>query len=135
LQLPGLAHWRCLCYNNLSLACAATLDPDKPEACALLAPWRRDRLHLVEFEPREGRFSLGVAEPESVSGKPIQCVILGNRASRLPENIPSVPYPADRIPEILSAFPDLLGPSTGPVLYVAEETEFARWSAERHTAP
>jgi tRNA A37 threonylcarbamoyladenosine modification protein TsaB len=135
MQLPALGHWQCLSYNNLSLACAGQLDPDQPQACSLLAPWRRDRLHLVEFDPREGRFLLSATDPESVSGSGPPCVLLGNRAPRLPQTVTAVPYPADRIPEILSAFPGLLVQVAEPALYTAEETEFARWSAERHVAP
>jgi tRNA A37 threonylcarbamoyladenosine modification protein TsaB len=134
LQLDSLAHWRCLSYNNLSLACAASLNPSNPEPRVLLAPWRRDRFHRAEFAPSSGEFKLSGIEASSVTNLSLQCVILGNRASHLPDHVKRVPYPAQRIPEVLKAFPGLLVPSSAPVLYAAEETEFARWRGERHTA-
>lgn len=134
LGLPALAHWQCLSYNNLSLACAGDLDPAKPEDAVLLAPWRRDRFHRVDFDALTDRFTLSGIEKPPVSKKPLRCVMLGNRNTQLPEGVTPVPYPAKQIPAILKAFPDLLVASPTPTLYSAEKPEFARWKAERHAA-
>ena len=134
MELPALAHWRCLSYNNLCLACAGFLDPDRPEACTLLAPWRGDRFHRVDYQPSDGAFSLSFVDTNTLADLSLRFVALGNRGPRLPREVHSIPYPANRIPEILAAHPDLLVRSETPSLYTAETTEFARWNAERHTA-
>lgn len=135
MQLPALAHWKCLCYNNLELACADQIDPAAPAECRLFAPWRRDRVHEVRFTPGPPpRFSLATADPGEVDPPVPSIVELGHRAANLPEEFTPVPYPADRIPAVLGRWPQLLEPAGQPVLYSAQAPSFAKWSSRRHTA-
>lgn len=130
LQQPALRHWQCLTYNNLQLACAGEIRSGSGE-CRLIAPWRRDRLHKVTFDPGPPpQFALAAVSPDEAKGLP--AVALGNRGSSLRGDFPRVDYPADRIPQILGKWPTLLTSTRQPELYSAETTEFAKWTSTRH---
>jgi tRNA A37 threonylcarbamoyladenosine modification protein TsaB len=130
LQQPGLEHWQCLTYNNLELACADRSKPGGP-MCRLAAPWRRDRLHLATFHPGPpAQFKLEAVPAEETTGLPV--VELGNRVASLPEEADRISYPAEKIPQILGDWPDLLSQTRQPELYSVETPEFARWTSTRH---
>jgi tRNA A37 threonylcarbamoyladenosine modification protein TsaB len=133
--MPHLRHWRTFQYNNLALACAGLLDPARPAAIAIAAPWRRDRMHRAVFAPGPPpRFTTDAAPPEAVMNSRIQSVDLGARPAALPDGISRIAYPAGRIPQILNAFPTLLEPVDQPAPYTAADPDFARWSRQRHAA-
>lgn len=136
MQLPELRHWRCLCYHNLELACAGMAANSPAESTRLAAPWRRDRLHLVRMIPGPpAAFERGSVAPDSVVEKSIPIVRLGRRLPDMEDKAAMLPYPVERIPEILGAFPELLSPCREPALYTAEDPAFAKWSPVRHGAP
>jgi tRNA A37 threonylcarbamoyladenosine modification protein TsaB len=136
LAQPALSHWRLRQYNNLALACAGRVDPAAPQPVRLAAPWRRDRLHLADLHPGPpARYKLAATSPEEAAAQGIARVDLGSRPARLAPDIAPIPYPAERIPRILSAYPELLIPVDTPTLYTAAEPEFVRWSPQRHSAP
>jgi tRNA A37 threonylcarbamoyladenosine modification protein TsaB len=133
MQQPTLDHWRCFNYNNLELACAARLDPSKPGEFMMGAPWRRDRLHRATFLPGPPpSFDLDTIAPEEATSTSLPVVALGHRLATLPKDADQLPYPSDRIPEILSDWPVLLESTTQPDLYSAEDPHFAKWTSTRH---
>lgn len=133
LQLPELRHWRCLTYNNLELACAAEVDSTQSKPFQIGAPWRKNRLHRATFNPGDSRsFALDTVDLDNSQPTPLPVVVLGNRASTLPADLPSLAYPSDRIPEILADWPVLLKEAAQPDLYSAEDPDFARWTSSRH---
>ncbi|NDV62533.1 hypothetical protein G0Q06_08730 [Puniceicoccales bacterium CK1056] len=130
LQQPDLENWKCLTYNNLELTCASLSKPGGP-ACRVAAPWRRDRLHLATLLPGPpAQFELESVSVEEATELPV--VELGNRLALLPEGANRISYPAEKIPQILKAWPDLLTSTQKPGLYSAETPEFARWTSTRH---
>jgi tRNA A37 threonylcarbamoyladenosine modification protein TsaB len=134
MQHPALAHWKCFSYNNLELACADRIDPSNPAGCRAFAPWRRDRLHEVCFTPGPPpEFTLSSADPAEVIPNSGSMVALGNRSANLPANFQTIPYPLERIPEILDEWPMLVTPMDQPELYSAETPVFAKWSSTRHS--
>lgn len=136
METPALCGWRCLQYNNLALAAAERTDPAAPQPVQLGAPWRRDRIHRVTVRPGPPvAFDLDAAHPGNVMSSSLQMVELGRRPANLPEGAGVIPYPWEKIPEVLKAFPDLLESRDRPGLYQVEAPAFAKWSPERHVAP
>ena len=132
LHLPALEHWGCLQYQNLELA-AAAVDA-KTAARGVVAPWRRDRWHRTRLvDQATAAFTNDWIDPEDAVQGGLLGVALGRRPPREPAGYNWIPYPMDRIPEVLTAVPGLLHPVNYPTPYLAEEPEFARWSRERHS--
>lgn len=135
MEVPALAHWRCLAYNNLELAGADVFRRGGGESVTVLAPWRRDRLHRCVVgagPPASFRSDFISTDEASVSGA--SCIRLGTRPGNLPDGLRSLAYPAREIPAVLGSFPELLGECRGPAPYQAEDAGFARWEQRRHRA-
>ncbi|MEX0330938.1 MAG: hypothetical protein AB3N64_05885 [Puniceicoccaceae bacterium] len=131
-QVPELAHWQCLQYQNLELA-LATGDPHRREE--LVAPWRRDCLHYAQVVDREPmRFRKEALHLDEHQRLPAHGILLGRRPANHAQGIEWHPYPSRTIPATLSTFPELLTAVDMPLPYVAEEPEFAKWSPRRHGA-
>jgi len=133
-EVPALSEWNWFTYNNLALAAAArSLDADIP-LVAMAAPWRKDLMHHVEFNRAECSVQLGTSAPDAVRGQSVPVVELGRR-TRLSKTADCLnPYPWERIPHVLAAFPDLLKASGDPEPYIAITPEFARWNALPHAS-
>jgi len=132
--LPSLVHWSCHQYQDLELALAGFLM-DADTACReVVAPWRRDRLHhsrLTGSNPLT--FENGYLQPDGLAGRKLPGIILGRRPANMPPSLDWQSPPLERIPEILSRYPELLTPTSAPAPYQAESPDFVRWSAGRHT--
>lgn len=132
LQVPSLAHWQCLQYQNLELALAAAGEDPAEE---LVAPWRRDCLHRSRLESRNPlRFVNDALHLDAATTAPPHGVLLGRRPANQIRGIAWRPYPAAGIPLTLAAFPELLTAVEVPLPYSGEEPQFAKWSPRRHGA-
>ncbi|MEX0324816.1 MAG: hypothetical protein AB3N33_01875 [Puniceicoccaceae bacterium] len=132
LQVPALAHWQCLQYHNLELALATGGASRWNE---LVAPWRRDCLHIARLEKRTPLgFQKDALRIDEGRPLPAHGILLGRRPANQLQAIEWHPYPARDIPATIFAFPELLTAVDVPLPYVAEEPEFARWSPRRHGA-
>jgi hypothetical protein len=136
MELPGLSGWECFQYQNLALSAASIEDGMLNRRLAAVAPWRRDRLHHTVMEPGQpARFHHDGISPQQAGELKLPGFLLGRRPGNAAQGIDWQPYPHERVPEVLSAFPELLEPVKSPTPFSAEEPEFARWSPQRHSAP
>ncbi len=132
--LPSLEHWSCHQYQDLELALAGSLADTGSVLREAAAPWRRDRLHhcrLTGTHPLT--FGNGHIAPAEAARRQLPGFILGRRPANMPPGIEWQSPPLDRIPEILSRYPELLTPAAAPAPYQAESPDFVRWTAGRHT--
>ncbi|MGA1205449.1 MAG: hypothetical protein ACO3ZW_06550 [Opitutales bacterium] len=134
LVLPGQRHWDCLQYNNLELVLAGALVNGAVGLPSLVAPWRRDRLHLARMvDSSPPAFAHEGIDPEDAAAMGIAGTTLGRRPPGSALKVIWHPYPLDRIPELLNRFPSLLSQTTRPTPYVAETPEFVQWNPKRHS--
>jgi len=135
MTLPGTAHWTCYQYQNLEVALAVIAESGQGAIPEAVAPWRRDRLHhsqLLGQTPLQ--FANAHLSPEEAASRTLSGFVLGRRPQNMPQGIDWNPFPIDRIPAILTAYPHLLQATAFPAPYLAEDPEFARWSPQRHSA-
>ncbi|MFO7725654.1 MAG: hypothetical protein R6V45_08910 [Oceanipulchritudo sp.] len=133
LGLPALSHWSCCTYNNLALAGCGLIASGQAGPFDLAAPWRRNRLHLATFQsgpPLRITTQYRDHHPDApYSGVWVQ---LGTRDPSHLRAEHRIPYPVERIPEILAAFPEILEPASQPAPLQLDNPAFAPWSGERH---
>ena len=136
LTVPALEHWKCYQYQNLEAGLLSLPENTSSRLREAVAPWRRDRLHLARLLRKEPpAFSHGMLTmEENREGHPAG-FILGRRPANQWNNIAWRPFPLERLPGLLRAHPSLLRPTTEPAPYQAETADFARWTAQRHSAP
>lgn len=135
MVLPALQGWKCYEYQNLHLALADMKEGSESERLEAVAPWRRDRLHHATMDPgTPSAFHSDALSPEAAISRKIPGVNLGRRPANAASDVLWRPYPLERIPELLMAYPELLTATHSPTPYQAEDPEFARWSSKRHAA-
>ncbi len=129
LKVPELAGLSCYQYHNLEAAICATGHTE-----GLVAPWRRDNLHLCIRNLDTGTFSHGEIKPEMAAERALPGILLGKRIPDPELRIAWQPYPADQLPGIFHQNPSLLRKTSKPVPYTLEVPEFAKWNPQRHPA-
>lgn len=133
-QIPALAGWTCLSYNNLVVAAAAHSLREKLPCLRMAAPWKKQTLHLVEFDSRRMNVRLATTDPETAGNQSLPIVELGRRAAGTGSPETRLPYPHEEIPRVLETFPGLLTTTPMPEPYFAKAPEFVRWNAVPHAS-
>jgi tRNA A37 threonylcarbamoyladenosine modification protein TsaB len=131
LGLPELKHWSCWQYQNLELAIMAHRDRSTD---SMVAPWRKDRCHCVSVQATAPtQFTHKGIHPDEAAENRTPGVVLGRKPPSASTDLDWLPYPIEKIPSLLSEYPELLTPVTSPTPYIAETPDFVRWNPKRHT--
>ncbi len=134
LGLPELTHWSCWQYQNLELAIMDLRNEDRRTTDSMAAPWRKDRCHYVSVQATGPmQFAHKGIHPDEVAKNRIPGVVLGRKPPSASTDLDWLPYPIEKIPSLLSKYPELLTSVTSPTPYIAETPDFVRWNPKRHT--
>jgi hypothetical protein len=132
MEIPALGHWECLQYQDMEVALLGGKEDNWQE---IVAPWRKDVLHHSTTKDRMARaISHDIIDPADAAAKSIPGVLLGRRPANADQRIEWHPFALEKIPLILKEHPELLSLVRAPVPYTAEDPQFAKWTAKRHSA-
>lgn len=134
MELPELEHWRCFQYQCLELAICSDWKDMGQSLTAAVAPWRRDRLHLTEWDRESMHFKNSGILPDDAVTRKLPGYSLGRRLPGKSIDLQWKDYPVGNIPVILNHYPLLLQQTHKPTPYSAEVPQFAQWNPSRHPA-